>query len=413
MEKTISLNNFLLLIILCAPLYLIKVSVFGLPSNVFELLMLLGTLLTIFQQKNIFFKKMLAIPKTLFFSLVLIFFGLLLSTFSNDNLPVAFGIIKGWFIVPALFSFALYAKFDSTEDLTKIFKAVYSSTILVGIVALCYKVFGITTYDDRLSAFYLSPNHLAMYLAPGFFLGLYFLLKSFQKKLFRQTLLHLFLLALIVVPLYFTYSYGAWLAISISLLSLSLLLISDKKWLTILFALLFVGLFLLFVSQKDSSKFNTSLSSRSSLASRLTIWQVAIQLVHDKPIVGIGPGNFQTAYLSLQKNYPPYLEWAVPQPHNIFLAFWLQTGLFGLVGFLTLLIFVFKTLWQIIKNKKNAALAAPLLGFFLYTALHGFIDTTYWKNDLAFLFWICVTLSFSLYHLPPRYRDHEKNTLQS
>ena len=25
-----------------------------------------------------------------------------------------------------------------------------------------------------------------------------------------------------------------------------------------------------------------------------------------------------------QKHFPPYLEWAVPQPHNLYLAFWLQ-----------------------------------------------------------------------------------------
>ncbi|KKQ00231.1 MAG: hypothetical protein US09_C0017G0018 [Candidatus Moranbacteria bacterium GW2011_GWD1_36_198] len=94
----------------------------------------------------------------------------------------------------------------------------------------------------------------------------------------------------------------------------------------------------------------------------------------------------------MQKYYPPYLEWAVPQPHNIFLAFWLQTGFLGFIGFLFLLLFTFTTLWQQLKNKKNTALTAPLLGFFIYSILHGLVDTIYWKNDLAFLFWICLFL---------------------
>jgi O-antigen ligase len=91
------------------------------------------------------------------------------------------------------------------------------------------------------------------------------------------------------------------------------------------------------------------------------------------------------------------LEWAVPQPHNIFLAFWLQAGLLGFAGFLMLLFFIFNALFRILQDKKNATLAAPLLGFFLYVVLHGLIDTTFWKNDLAFLFWVCAFLVLFLH----------------
>jgi O-antigen ligase len=140
----------------------------------------------------------------------------------------------------------------------------------------------------------------------------------------------------------------------------------------------------------------TSLASRSSLSSRETIWQVSLDLIKQHPIAGIGPGNFQKEYLALQTFYPAYLEWAVPQPHNIFLAFWLQSGMIGFFGFMLVLAFVFQTLLRSIKDKKNALLAASLLVYFIYTILHGLVDTPYWKNDLSVIFWICTFLALIL-----------------
>src|SRR3989338_7558911 len=95
------------------------------------------------------------------------------------------------------------------------------------------------------------------------------------------------------------------------------------------------------------------------------------------------PEIFRGGFLGKQKNYPPYLEWAVPQPHNIYLAFWLQTGLLGLTGFLLLLVWYFKKLL----NNLSLVVSCWLLVVMTYTLLHGSVDTLYWKNDLSFMFW--------------------------
>jgi O-antigen ligase len=292
------------------------------------------------------------------------------------------------------FSFALYSRLESGLSMEKVFASIYLSTSAVALVGITYKLLGIITFDGRLSAFFLSPNHLAMQLASGFFFGLYFLKKaSLQEKSLIKTTTNLLLLILIVIALYYTYSYGAWISTLLSVFVLFFTLpISKKYFLAFLF--LCLTFMALFISQLNTAKLASlvDFSSRSSLSSRETIWQVSTILIKQNPIVGIGPGNFQSAYLSLQPMFPLYLEWAVPQPHNIFLAFWLQAGLLGIIGFFVLLFFVFKSFWQLLKHKKNVAFATPLLGFFLYTVLHGLVDTTYWKNDLSFLFWICLIL---------------------
>ena len=396
MKKLLTLNNFFLLVIFCMPLYLIKINVFNIPTNILELLALSSIILVVVNDKKLFLKKILELPMIFIFSCFLIVFGLLLSIFFNNNHLVGLGILKGWFILPILFSFMLYLKLDLTLNIEKIYKSIFYSTTAVSIIAIFYKLFEITTYDSRLSAFYLSPNHLAMYITPGVFFGLYFMLISIlQKHSFKKIFLHAMLLIILLISLYYTYSYAAWLALLGSLIIVSLTVKPFKKIILAIILFIFICGLLLFVCQKNSPKMISllDLSSRSSLTSRETIWKVSIQLIKNNPFIGIGPGNFQSSYLAMQKYYPPYLEWAIPQPHNVFLAFWLQAGLLGLIGFLLLLYFIFTTLWQLLRNKKSAALAAPLFGFFLYTILHGLIDTPFWKNDLAFLFWICIFLT--------------------
>jgi len=111
-------------------------------------------------------------------------------------------------------------------------------------------------------------------------------------------------------------------------------------------------------------------------------------MIERNPVFGIGPGNFQKTYLEYQKYFPPYLEWAVPQPHNLYLAFWLESGLSGLIGFIWLLVLFFRD------NKKareyNLETGLLCLAIILYFLIHGLVDTTYWRNDMAVIFWAVI-----------------------
>jgi O-antigen ligase len=155
---------------------------------------------------------------------------------------------------------------------------------------------------------------------------------------------------------------------------------------------------LIFISQLDNDKFQqiVNFNERSSLASRIMIWRASGKMIADNSIVGIGPGNFQNKYLSYQKYYPPYLEWAVFHPHNIFLSFYLQGGILGFVGFILLLLFFFRD------NKKAADAdcfeSLLILSFMVAILVHGVFDSTYWRNDLAIIFWFFVfsNLFFSM-----------------
>jgi O-antigen ligase len=412
MKKLLNPENLFLLVIFCLPSYLVKTTFLGVPTNLLELLALLSISLFIIKKRKVFLNAFVEIPAIVFFSTILVLFGLFLSTFfNNNNLVISLGIIKGWFIIPMLFSFILYLSLTTILDVEKVFKSIYFSTVIIGFISISYKLLGVTTYDNRLSGIYLSPNYLSMYLAPGIFFGIFFLIKEFLRKKYSALFFaNTFFMGILILSIYYTYSYGTWAAIVTTLLIISPLLIKSRNKLFAVVLFLFITTISLLFSQRNNTKFLDLVyqSSQSSFSSRQMIWRSTIFLISEKPLIGIGPGNFQKSYLYLQKYYPPYLEWAVPQPHNIFLAFWLQSGLIGLIGFLLILLYIFKILFYLIKNKKNTALAEPLLSFFIYIVLHGLIDTTYWKNDLAFSFWISV---FAAVYLYKKRLETEKNTI--
>lgn len=120
------------------------------------------------------------------------------------------------------------------------------------------------------------------------------------------------------------------------------------------------------------------------------VWQSAILIIKDNPIFGIGPGMFQEYYLNYQRYFSPYLEWAVPQPHNLFLAFWLQTGIIGMAGFLFLIFWFFGHGFTLILRRIHADIVLALMSIMVYTLIHGLLDTTYWKNDLSVIFWLII-----------------------
>jgi len=222
----------------------------------------------------------------------------------------------------------------------------------------------------------------------------FYLYPFFKKKISRILLFTADCLLFIVI--YLTYSYGAWLGIGGALIFILIIffrsrVLENKRhffYLIIFFMLLVV---FSFVWQIPSQKFQGFLDfSYPSWQSRLIIWQSAGTIIKDHSLIGIGPGMFQKYYLDYQAKLSPYLEWAVPQPHNLFLAFWLQTGLLGLIGFIWLL---FKFFRSGISKKTPKKLLFVLMAAMIYILIHGLVDTTYWKNDLSIIFWLLIGIA--------------------
>ncbi len=377
-------------VMMFVPLYLVRTSFFGIPTTVLEIMILAtaGGWAWYAQQHKI---PVLYARPVFILGAGLVFLGAALSSFvTNVEMFVSsFGAMRAFVAEPLIFAFivgaAVKARVLSRE---KIVFAAVCSVFMVGVATMLGGTFGIfdwMTWDGRLRGPFLSPNHLAMLLAPAIPLsGLLLAKKTTHAG-------GVIIMVLLAILMFLTESlgaiFGATVGIFVAWAFVGAKRIPKK---TVLIALAVIaGGAAIFTLKAGLFLENIE---RSSIASRFMIWRAAVNILYDHPLWGIGVGTFQEYYLSYQKYFEPYLEWAVPQPHNILLATWLQVGLIGLVGFVIVIAAFFRQVWKGRNEQSKKALYAALLGAIVAVLVHGLIDTPVWKNDLAVLFWSFLVL---------------------
>src|SRR4030042_2389840 len=344
----------ILIILFVLPAYLIKLRFDWVSFNILELLISFLFLVWLFQKDTKY-----EIRNTKYtLPILLIFIGLALSTLANKNYYSGLGAIKGWFLFPIIFAIIFYDQLKKDDGLLKkSLAALFFSGFAISLFGVIYKFLGILTFDGRLKIFWDSPNQLAMFLAVPLLIGVILNIPRLSLGMGIG-------LMSIAINLYLTKSFGAWLAIAVSL-SIYFWLKYSKIWQKKYIAV-FLIIFLIFIGWAGFDKFENikNLGDRSSLASRTIIWESAVLMIQNNPLFGIGPGNFQNKYLEYQKYFPPYLEWSVPQPHNLFMTFWLESGLVGLIGFIWILFFFFRDHKRATRTSRNPGVL--FLGIIIY-----------------------------------------------
>ena len=393
----------LLCAVFAAPLYLVRFYVGVVPTNILEVLVVLCAL--VWCTGHIYNRTRPLVPPWWKPAALIVIGGVVSAFAAPPELWLkSFGILKGFILEPMLAGWIasdvvkgrqmISDKWQMTHGLLVSIMISAAAVALVSLAAyLGFARDAFITWDGRLGGIFLSPNHFAMTLGPAavLALGLTFFLHNKKLRLFA---------ALALVPLvsalWLTQSFGGIVsAVMVMLIACAIFFLHtfpQRRF----FVLALITAALITIAASTTFLLSKDLSNpRSSFASRVAVWRVSGEILKDRWLFGIGPGNFQEYYLAQQKNFAPYLEWAVPQPHNLFLAFWLQAGLLGLIGFLWLCVQlalrVIKTLspstiFYLPATKIAAALALAAI------LIHGLIDTPYWKNDLALTFFALLAM---------------------
>lgn len=384
------LQKFSAAIVLFLPFYYVRFKIYGLPTNAIELLVVVLFILTLYYCVK---KKPVTGAGRLVWPTCLILAGITISSCIAADKSVAFGILKGWFVIPVLYYFCVSNLFDDTNDI--IFRALFLNVVIVGLYGLLqwlgvvhllhYQaiVDGIRAYVDqhRAIAFFESPNYLAMYLVPP-------VLLVFNYYFFRKEAAKLWLLTVPILAVILTSSRGGIAALVFGLV----LIVSARKgiaWAARTAGLTLVILIgLLLVAPHGAGKGGDE--------SRTYIWKQAAVLISEHPLLGIGPGQFNAA-LNIKLANDSYYQASVRDyalhAHNILLNFWLSGGLISLVGFIWLVVVVG---WRLVSIRANPAIRFGLLASLLAILIHGMVDTTYFKNDLAIHFWLIMALSVTI-----------------
>jgi O-antigen ligase len=149
---------------------------------------------------------------------------------------------------------------------------------------------------------------------------------------------------------------------------------------------------------------------------RQELWQETWQMLRGgKLLFGAGLANYQSAVapyhasgIYIRNDDPEFDKWVAISleyqqkvwqpleiylyPHNIFLNFWSELGLVGMLLFCWMIGKFIIIAYQLQKKEifNIQYLILGLLGAMIVIVVHGLVDVPYFKNDLAILFWLIV-----------------------
>lgn len=393
--------NFLVIILL--PSYLFRSKIFFLPFTYLEvciLIVFLALIVRLIADKPRTKEKIVSHYQYPYkWPIVLILLAATISVFVAPDLLAAAGLWKAYFVEAIMFFIVLINTVKTDKDRNIILWALGLSTLTISLLAIYQKftAFGIAEAAwvakdvRRVNAMFTSPNAVGLYLGP--IMAIYFgwLLNDIKQGFYftRQTLGKLLILILGSMAVIYTVSQGTWLGLVAALIFISFFGWS-KKWTTTMVAILIILTIL--IPQVRNQIIPLITFQDISGQNRLTLWQGSFEyLTNSAGNFIFGAGIF--GFPQIQENFRDPLKMEpLIYPHNIILNFWLELGLLGLIGFIWLIISFFKKgLEKLTVN--DQLLIVGIMAAMVTIIVHGLIDVPYFKNDLAVLFWVIISLS--------------------
>ncbi|TAN57802.1 hypothetical protein EPN15_03055 [Patescibacteria group bacterium] len=385
------------------PTYLLKLSLFGIPTTVLELSIYttyIGSFLSILFSNGLNFvnldllknwKLKIKNSKTsLLWPIAAWLIITLISALFSENIQTALGGWKAWVFDPLLVLILIIQFFDQ--------KNIWKIVASLGLSSAVLSAYGLFEYffsphqlgDERLDSVFDPANYHAMLVGPIIVLLIGLIFSSQIPRIWKYLLGTAS--AINIIALIFTFSYGGYLAVLGGLVIYGFLTLNrDQKRKMIIGALITLIAFIIIAAPTKKFQDLFEFQERSSSHARLEIWQTSYLIFKEHPILGVGLNNFESAY---RENIPrvafPPLEWLVAQPHNLYLALLTQTGLLGFLVFIYLIVRFFQIIG--VARYKLQDTRYALLSSLSAILIHGLVDTPYFKNDLSIIFWLIIAL---------------------
>lgn len=245
--------------------------------------------------------------------------------------------------------------------------------------------------NSRVAGTIGAPNAAGSYLALLLPLALSVLLAKPSRGLKWLALLA-FVLG--VPALLFTLSRGAWIAFLVSMTYLFFAAWYHGKLLRAVpvaaaSVLLIVAIF-----------FHTTFTDRilgddnQSAYSRIPLMKMALRMIGDHPVLGVGPNNYTVA---MQHYISDFRGAWIHSVHNKYLLIWAETGVCGIVAFVCFLLATMQRGWQAGKSNDRlvTALAVGLSAGIAGHTVHMLADTFRGRPAVQML-WLVAGLLFAV-----------------
>ncbi|MDA8217729.1 MAG: O-antigen ligase family protein [Dehalococcoidales bacterium] len=114
-----------------------------------------------------------------------------------------------------------------------------------------------------------------------------------------------------------------------------------------------------------------------AIVERMAVWQAAWGMFEAHPFLGVGPGNYPTAYADFAM---PGWNQAMGHAHNLYLNLLAETGVVGLGAFLVFWVAAIRAVWRrhralgVGLTRWERAIPLGVLGVLAQVSLHNFFD---------------------------------------
>jgi putative inorganic carbon (hco3(-)) transporter len=167
------------------------------------------------------------------------------------------------------------------------------------------------------------------------------------------------------LALVLTFSRGGWLAVTIAV-TLLLGFFTVRRQLTS--KIVMVGAVVAVLGFLMGDQIHSRIQSQTGgLKARVSLGEVAADVIRDHPLTGVGANN----YVTVLPNYAPLTEYT-HVPHNKFLLVWSETGIAGLIAFILFLLATARRGWIALREADEPLLpyAAALNAAFIALLVH-------------------------------------------
>ncbi|MDP2210380.1 MAG: O-antigen ligase family protein [Candidatus Aquicultor sp.] len=251
----------------------------------------------------------------------------------------------------------------------------------------------------RVGSTFENPNFYAEYLVLMVPLGLALVLGS--RGLFRRFVMGGATL-LLFAALILTYTRGSWMATGIGVILMSLLTNAWLVWVWIgLFAVAFTA------TPGVASRLASITNITGGTAGfRMKLWRIAAGIIGEHMWIGIGIGNYYDVFTEYIFRHPELsVGWVIYGAHNSYLTFWAETGIFGILSFVAIILISIKYSLYLSRAKAkdkylswiNSAIVAGVIGF----AINSLTSNSFHHPQGAVFFWLLLGLQVAIDGMGP------------
>ncbi|HEC84642.1 MAG TPA: O-antigen ligase family protein [Thioploca sp.] len=324
-----------------------------------------------------------------------------IAVFVSPDLRAAAGLWKAYILEPVILFVVFVNVIETKEQLLQIFWGLGASVVVIGFVAMLQYLnivdipahYGLET-PRRATSVFPFPTAVGKFVGPivAFFIG-FFVVRGLRtaRSLWALVCNNIFVSGVILfglMGLLFSVSRGALIGVVAALLFSSFF---SKRKMWIWFGIGIVIIVALAIPQTRDNITGVFSATDVSTDVRLVMWKGAWRIIQDNPILGTGLASFPIVYDDYKEaSHTEYF----PNPDQLYLTLWIEMGIAGLIVFGWIIIQFFISARHLMRNYRSYAVG--LMAAVVAILVYGFLDTQYFKNDLAVQFWVLLGITVVL-----------------